>query len=166
MNLSFEEIAVYLRHGAEIGDELRHRTLALAAEAPLEPRGVFIRDGGRFLLCGTVGSAFDRWHRGLSAASAADALIAQAIGTAAVEKTMDGIEAEIRSTLAGGETLEPRRSPGYGRMELALNREIVERLDAARRIGVSYTDAMTLSPAKSVTAVCRVRPRPAHRPCP
>jgi cobalamin-dependent methionine synthase I len=41
-------------------------------------------------------------------------------------------------------------------MELALNREIVERLDAARRIGVSFTDSMTLLPTKSVTAVCEV----------
>ena len=163
MELSFEEISVYLRHGGEIGEELKRRTLALAAEAPLEPRGVFIRDGGRFLLCGTVGGNFDRWHRRLSATSAADALIAQAIGTAAVEKTMDGMEEEIRSTLESGEALEPRRSPGYGGMELALNREIVERLDAARRIGVSYTDSMSLSPAKSVTAVCRIRRRSVER---
>lgn len=161
MDLTLEEIAVYLRHGGDIGDDLRRRTLALAAEAPLEPRGVFCRDGARFLLCGTVGGAFDRWHRRLSAVSAADALIAQAIGTAAVEKTMDGLEEEIRSTLGDGETLSPRRSPGYGALALDLNREIVERLDAARRIGVSFTDSMTLLPTKSVTAVCDLRPKTA-----
>jgi cobalamin-dependent methionine synthase I len=41
-------------------------------------------------------------------------------------------------------------------MELAMNREIIERLDAAKRIGVSFTDSMTLMPSKSVTAVCEV----------
>ena len=43
MELSFEEVAVYLGCGGEIGDELKRRTLALIAEAPLEPRGVFLR---------------------------------------------------------------------------------------------------------------------------
>ena len=156
MKLSFDDIAVYLRHGGEIGDGLKRRTLALLDEAPLEPRSVFLRDGGRVLLCGTVGGAFDRWHRQLAATSAADALIAQAIGTAAVEKTMDGLEAKIKTELAAGETLKPRRSPGYGKMELSLNREIVERLDAARKIGVSFTDSMTLLPSKSVTAICEI----------
>jgi hypothetical protein len=156
MELSFEEIAVYLHCGGNANRELRRRTMELAAEAPLQPRGIFLRDGDKFLLCGTVGSAFERWHRRLSAVSAADALIAQAIGTAAVEKTMDALETQISSTLPPGETLCPRRSPGYGKMELAMNREIIERLDAARRIGVSFTDSMTLMPSKSVTAVCEV----------
>ena len=156
MELSFEEIAVYLHCGGKANRELRRRTMELAAEAPLQPRGIFLRDGDRFLLCGTVGSAFERWHRQLSAVSAADALIAQAIGTAAVEKTMDELETQISSSLPPGETLCPRRSPGYGKMKLAMNREIIERLDAARRIGVSFTDSMTLMPSKSVTAVCEV----------
>ena len=157
MELSFEEIAVYLSCGGKANRELRRRTMELAAEAPLQPRGIFLRDGDKFLLCGTVGGAFERWHRRLSAVSAADALIAQAIGTAAVEKTMDALEAEIKAALAGGETLQPRRSPGYGNMPLAMNREIIERLDAAKRIGVSFTDSMTLLPSKSVTAVCEVK---------
>jgi hypothetical protein len=89
--------------------------------------------------------------------SAADALIAQAIGTAAVEKTMDALETEIGNTLSPGETLLHRRSPGYGDMKLTMNREIIERLDAARRIGVTFTDSMTLLPSKSVTALCEVK---------
>lgn len=157
MELSFEEIAVYLSCGGKANRELRRRTMELAAEAPLQPRGIFLRDGDKFLLCGTIGGAFERWHRRLSAVSAADALIAQAIGTAAVEKTMDALELEISSTLPSGETLGPRRSPGYGKMKLAMNREIIERLDAAKRIGVSFTDSMTLLPSKSVTAVCEVK---------
>ena len=157
MELSFEEIAVYLSCGGKASGELRRRTMELTAEAPLQPRGIFLRNGDKFLLCGTVGGAFERWHRRLSAVSAADALIAQAIGTAAVEKTMDELEREISSTLPPGETLYPRRSPGYGKMKLAMNREIIERLDAAKRIGVSFTDSMTLLPSKSVTAVCEVK---------
>ena len=157
MELSLEEISVYLRTGG-IPPEgaLAERTLALAADAPIEPRGTFLRDGERFLLGGTIGSSFDRWQRKLSAASATDALIAQAIGTAAVEKTMDSLESEIKATLSSDEALKPRRSPGYGNIDLSMNRQIVEQLDAAKRIGVSFTDSMTLLPSKSVTAICEV----------
>lgn len=162
MTLSLEEIAVYLRHGGEIGEELKRRTLELVAEAPINPRGTFCRERSKFLLCGTIGAEFDRWHRRLAVMSAADAVIAQAIGTAAIEKTMDGLEAKIRTELAAGEKLKPRRSPGYGRMALDLNREIVERLDTARRIGVSCTDSMTLLPSKSVTAICEIENETNH----
>ena len=156
MVLAFEEIAGYLRCGGDVDDELRRRAVELASEAPIDERGVFLRDGDKFFLCGTIGAVFDCWHRQLSARSAADALIGQAVGAAAVEKVMDDLEDKIRLTLSQSEKLMPRRSPGYGTMELGLNREIIERLDAAKRIGVSYTDSMTLLPSKSVTAVCEV----------
>ena len=156
MKLSFEEIAVYLFHSGETGEVLKRRSLALAAEAPLEPRGIFLRDGDCVLLCGTIGPAFDRWQRKLSAISAADAFIAQAIGTAAIEKAMDNLEAEIKGTLIAGEKLLPRRSPGYGNIPLSKNREIIERLQATKRIGVTNTESMSLLPSKSVTAICEV----------
>ena len=126
----------------------------LAAEAPIRPRGIFLRDGDRFLLCGTIGAEFDVWQRRVSLLSAADALFSQQIGLEAVEKVMDDLEAEIRGVLAPGERLQPRRSPGYGEMPLELSREILVKLDASKRIGVSLTDANLLVPSKSVTAVC------------
>ena len=126
----------------------------LAAEAPIRPRGIFLRDGDRFLLCGTIGAEFDVWQRRVSLLSAADALFSQQIGLEAVEKVMDDLEAEIRGVLAPGERLQPRRSPGYGEMPLELSREILVKLDAPKRIGVSLPDANLLVPSKSVTAVC------------
>lgn len=157
MELSPGEIAVYLRTGGTIPEgRLAERVRVLAAEAPLEPRGVYLRDGDRFLLCGTVGGAFDSWQRRLAITGAADALIAQAIGTAAVEKTMDRLEEEIKAVLAPGERLKPRWSPGYGPAELSMSGEILRKLDATKRIGVSLTDSLTLVPTKSVTAVCEV----------
>ena len=128
----------------------------LAAEAPIRPRGIFLRDGDRFLLCGTIGAEFDVWQRRVSLLSAADALFSQQIGLEAVEKVMDDLEAEIRCVLAPGERLQPRRSPGYGEMPLELSREILVKLDAPKRIGVSLTDANLLVPSKSVTAICKI----------
>lgn len=135
---------------------MQARVKALAAEAPIRPRSTYARVGDRYYLCGTIGAEFDVWQRRVSAMSAADALFSQQIGLEAVERVMDDIEAKIRAELKSGERLKPRRSPGYGEMPLSLSAEILEKLDAARKIGVSLTDSMLLVPAKSVTAICEV----------
>ena len=152
-----EEVAAYLPLGGEAPDSaLAGRIASLLATAPLAPRSVHLRDGDRFLLCGTIGAEFDVWQRRLAVTSAGDALVAQAIGTAAVEKVMDETEAKLKSLLAEGERLLPRRSPGYGKIGLDANREITALLDTSRRIGVSITDSMALSPSKSVSAICEI----------
>jgi len=128
----------------------------LLSRAPIVPRKVWKRVGNRAYLCATIGAEFDQWQRRLAAVSAADAYFAQRIGLDAVERLMDELEAEIRPTLAPGETLKPRRSPGYGEMPLALSREILDALDATKKIGVSLTDSLLLVPSKSVTAICEI----------
>jgi len=129
---------------------------ALLSRAPIAPRKLWKRLGNRAYLCATIGAEFDQWQRRLAAVSAADAYFAQRIGLDAVEKLMDELEAEIRPTLAEGETLKPRRSPGYGEMPLDLSREILDALDATKLIGVSLTDSLLLVPSKSVTAICEI----------
>lgn len=122
--------------------------------APLKPRGLSARSrlDGRdvFFLCGTLGAEFDAWQRRLSAVSAADALLSQQIGLEEIEKLMDALEDGI------GCAHGPRRSPGYPGLPVELSRRIAGELDAARKIGVSVTDAGLLVPSKSVTAVCEV----------
>lgn len=158
MNLDYREIARYMRMGgAALEGDLLHRVEVLAAEAPIVPRSVWSREGDKVYLCGTIGAAFDAWQRRLALFSSVDALIAQAIGTTAIEQVMDDVEAEVRPTLNAGETLLPRRSPGYGKMPLSLSREILDRLEAPHKIGVSLTDSLLLLPSKSVTAICEVQ---------
>ena len=65
------------------------RKAQLEKEAPLEPRGVWMREGMKVYLCGTLGQQFDAWQRRLSALSAADAYFSQQIGLEAIEKKMD-----------------------------------------------------------------------------
>ncbi len=109
------------------------------------------------LACGTIGAAFDAFHRRVSVLSGADALIVQAIGAAAVEKLMDSVEDEIRAELAPGESLVSRFSPGYGDFPLAEQSTLLGLLDAPRTVGVSLTDSMLMVPSKSVSAVIGVR---------
>ena len=124
--------------------------------APITRRGLWKRVGDRVFLCGTLGAEFDRWQRARAAVSAAEGYAAQMLGLEEVEKLMDSLEAEARSSLAPGESLSPRRSPGYGDMPLDLSREILETLDAPRKIGVTLTGSLLLAPSKSVTAISTV----------
>ncbi len=130
----------------------------MASSAPIERRGLWRRDGDRVYLCGTLGAAFDRWQRARAAVSAAEAYEAQRLGLVEVERLMDELEAAARREVEadGRARLLPRRSPGYGEMPLAQSREILERLDATRKIGVALTDSLSLVPTKSVTAVCEI----------
>ena len=110
-----------------------------------------------YLVCGTLGTGFDALLRRVSVKSAADALVLQAVGTAAIEEWMDGIEEAIRSELAPGETLVRRYSPGYGDFPLEAQRELLGMLDSPRKVGVSLTDTLLMAPSKSVSAVIGVK---------
>ena len=113
--------------------------------------------GAVYLACGTLGPDFDAFQRRVSVSSGADALIAQALGAALIEKLMDSVEDEIRMELAPGETLVSRYSPGYGDFPLSAQKKLLALLDASRRIGVSLTDTLLMVPSKSVSAVIGVK---------
>ena len=152
VELTPEELVPYLRtRGSPIAGELRRRAEALIAEAPIDARGVWRAEDGKIYLCGTIGARFDIWQRRLAVLGATDAFLAQAIGAAAVEKVMDALEAEAKASTPG--EWGPRRSPGYGPLPLADSAMILDKLDAAKRIGVSLTSDFLLVPSKSVTAV-------------
>ena len=141
--------------------EANARRAELAHEAPVAARGVWKRAhfGGHEVafLCGTIGAEFDTWQRRLSALSAADALLSQQIGLEAVEKVMDDLEKEAKVEVeAEGRKMLPRKSPGYGNLPIELSREIINCLDATKKIGVSITDSNLLVPSKSVTAICEI----------
>ena len=179
MTLELEDILPYLRMGGRTPDdalaariaELRDNALGEMRPAKtwrrmptprrwLEAsRALSIRLAGCaevYLACGTIGASFDAWHRRISVKSSADALIAQAVGAAAIEKVMDSIEDDIRAELAPGETLVTRYSPGYADFPLAEQRTLLGILDAPRTVGVSLTDSLIMVPSKSVSAVIGV----------
>jgi len=110
-----------------------------------------------YLACGTIGAAFDAFQRCESVTSGVNALIAQAVGAAMIERLMDITGDEIRNELSNGECLISRYSPGYGDFPLAAQRTLLEILDAPRTVGVSLTDMLLMVPSKSVSAIIGVR---------
>lgn len=155
------EVARYMKSGAKpLEGGLLERVKSLIAEAPIDARGVWKAEGDAIYLCGTIGSRFDQWQRKLSVLGATDALIAQAIGAAAVEAVMDMLEAEAKAENPGEWGV--RRSPGYGAMPLSDSARIIAKLDATKRIGVAVTEDDLLVPIKSVTAVLMGRCSPSR----
>ena len=141
--------------------EVAARYAELEREAPIAVRSTWMRTRLKgvevVFLCGTIGAEFDSWQRRLSVTSAADALLSQQVGLAAVEKVMDELEEKAKAEVEGeGRKLLPRKSPGYGDLPIELSRTILAELDAPRKIGVSITDSDLLAPSKSVTAICEI----------
>ena len=110
-----------------------------------------------YLVCTTIGTAFDALQRRTAATSPSDAFILQAIGAAAIEAWTDETELEIRRELKDGETLVSRYSPGYGDYPLEAQRKLFALLDAPRTVGVSLTDNLLMAPSKSVSAIIGVK---------
>ena len=187
MTVDLSEIARYMRMGRAVPEgELAARVIALRDEAVkvvrpartwrrfqisdgaissgglrLDVRGTLSRHlsgcGAAYLACGTIGAGFDALQRRVSVSSGVDALVVQAIGAAMIEKLMDETNGEIAATLAPGETIVPRYSPGYGDFPLAAQRTLLALIDASRRVGVSLTDTLLMVPSKSVSAIIGVR---------
>lgn len=106
-------------------------------------------EGGEraLLFAATVGLGIDRLIARYASVSPAKALIFQAIGSERIEELCDGF---CKSKNAGG-----RFSPGYGDFPLQAQRDIFRVLDCVKKIGVSLTDSLLMTPTKSVTALAK-----------
>ncbi len=101
------------------------------------------------LFAATVGVGADRIIAATSHRSSACSAMADALASAAVEAWCDLAEKKLTE----GKKCRPRYSPGYGDWQLSAQRQILRLLDADRKIGLSITEALMLTPTKSVTAL-------------
>lgn len=111
------------------------------------------------LLACTLGAGFESLLRTWQVRDMARAAVLDACGSSYVEAGCDAAEEEIRQRFAG-KYLTDRFSPGYGDLPLSLQGEILEALNAGRRLGLQATESCLLNPAKSVTAIIGLSDRP------
>ena len=109
------------------------------------------------LVC-TLGAEFDLWMRQLSARDMSRAVMLDALGSVYVEAGCDAAEDAIRARFPG-KHLTDRFSPGYGDLPLALQPTLLDMAEA-RRIGVSCTPSLLMTPQKSVSALIGLADRP------
>ena len=110
--------------------------------------------GQALIFAATVGAPFDRLIRKYSSSSPVKALMMQAIGAERAEALCDAFIREY--TVANGVGLRPRVSPGYGDMELNMQKDIFALLDCPRKIGLTLNASLLMSPSKSVTAIAGI----------
>ncbi|MDO4741540.1 MAG: hypothetical protein Q4A66_12810 [Eubacteriales bacterium] len=119
---------------------------------------------GAYLLAATLGAQSERLLIREQARSSADALLLDAVLSAAIEAYCDQIESELRVRMKDeGLCLTDRFSPGYGDMPLGQSGEICEVLQASRRIGLTVSKSGIMIPRKSVTAIMGVSRTPVKR---
>lgn len=109
------------------------------------------------LLGTTLGSIVDRKIHAYELTDMARAVVMQACAATILEEYCDKIQEKIGHQLAEESMyLRPRFSPGYGDFSILHQSEILNMLEAPKRIGLTMTDGYMLTPIKSVTAIIGV----------
>ena len=105
----------------------------------------------------TLGIEVDRLIQQTQIGDMALAVLLDSGASLLTEKACDQMEEQIAREVAG--FLTPRFSPGYGDFPLTVQKQMVDRLDGMRRIGL-YVSGGLMIPRKSVTALMGVADRP------
>ena len=89
----------------------------------------------------------------------AKAVVMQAAAAAMVEAYCNELNAGWKKEYLEKDLyLRPRFSPGYGDFPLSAQKEILDGLEAGKRIGITLTEGGLMMPSKSVTAVIGISP--------
>lgn len=110
--------------------------------------------GEAVLLAATLGMQADALIRRASVIHMSRAVVLQACAAAKLEGYLNAMGSALAQDLEQeGLFLTPRFSPGYGDLSLHCQGELLDLLEAGKRIGLGLTAERMLVPVKSVTAV-------------
>lgn len=105
----------------------------------------------------TLGTEVDRRLKRYQIVEVSKAAVLQACAAAYLEEACDFYQEQLEEQYRREEKfLRPRYSPGYGDFKIQYQEDILQMLDAAKKIGLTRTDSYMLTPSKSVTAVIGV----------
>ncbi len=101
----------------------------------------------------TLGTGVDLLMKRYSVSDMTKAVVLQACAAAVLEEYCDTIQKEIAKEVDAGLYLRPRFSPGYGDFSILHQKELLQMLEAPKKIGLTLTEGYMLTPTKSVTAL-------------
>lgn len=105
------------------------------------------------VMAATLGIETDRYISIYSNLNLSKALVMDSCATAAIESICDMAEEEIKEYAKALDfNITGRFSPGYGDLSIEIQPEIINILDAYKKIGLTATESCILIPRKSVTA--------------
>lgn len=106
------------------------------------------------LIAATLGHEVDRQIAIAQQKNMLDGLALDSCASVMIDLCIDGfIQSKILPSLSENERITHRFSPGYGDLSMSVSEDIIAILDATRRIGLSVTRSLMMSPVKSVTAI-------------
>ena len=107
-----------------------------------------------YLLAATLGHETDRQITIAQSKDMLDGIALDACASVRIDAFIDEfVSSEIVPGLHDGERLTHRFSPGYGDLNMNVTEDIIAILNAQKRIGLSVTNSMMMTPIKSVTAI-------------
>lgn len=109
----------------------------------------------------TLGVGADKLIQKYEKLEISRAVVLQAAATAMLEAFCDSACQELKEEYESrGLYLRPRFSPGYGDFPLENQKNLLDALEAGKRIGIKLTDSLLMTPVKSVTAVMGISKKP------
>ena len=131
---------------------------------PLEGKDIALHLEGckkAVIMAATLSASVDTLIRRAQYVDMTKALMYDAAAGAAIEFVCGEFEKEIKLAYPSPFYTE-RFSPGYGDLPITHQKDILNLLDAARKIGLTVTDAHTLLPLKSVSALIGLSDHPVN----
>ena len=101
----------------------------------------------------TLGIGADRLIAKYSSISPAKSVVADAVASSLIEVYCDS----LCELIAYGREQNPRFSAGYGDLSIENQTRLADLLSMQKNIGVCLTDALLMTPTKSVTAIVGIR---------
>ncbi|MEE0060151.1 MAG: vitamin B12 dependent-methionine synthase activation domain-containing protein [Acutalibacteraceae bacterium] len=107
---------------------------------------------GIVIMCATLSNSIDTLIRKAQLEDMSKAVVINSLASVAIEQVCNKVEEKIYTTHQNCYKTF-RYSPGYGDLPITLQRDILNILDAPRKIGLCVNQSFMLTPIKSVTAI-------------
>ena len=104
---------------------------------------------GAYIFCATLGIKIDRYYERLTKVSQAKATVFSSAASSLIESFCDYLNRELACDLV----TKPRFSCGYGDFCIKHQADILNALEAGKRLGVCLTENYMMVPVKTVTAI-------------
>ena len=108
-----------------------------------------------FVFVATTSLSTDRLIHKYSSTQVSRALVIDAVASAAVEAFCDILCEKFKSEFSAD--IAPRFSPGYGDLDISVQKQVTSVCDATRKVGVTLSKKFTMIPRKSVSAIVGIK---------
>ncbi|MGI5824950.1 MAG: vitamin B12 dependent-methionine synthase activation domain-containing protein [Bacillota bacterium] len=104
-----------------------------------------------YIFAATLGHGVDRLLRSAGLISPLKQFITDAVASAAIEALCDKAQEDLPKPT------KPRFSAGYGDFSLNCQKQLLDFIQANKRIGITLTESCLMTPTKSVTAIMGIK---------